>query len=71
VFGSGATARRLPALLRSLGDRVGLPGGLAGLGVERSRLPELAARAMTDMCMDTNPRPMVETDVVRLYERAL
>lgn len=71
VFGGGATARRLPAMLRSLGDRVGLPRGLAGLGVERSRLPELAERAMTDMCMDTNPRPMTETDVVRLYERAL
>jgi len=71
VFGGGATARRLPSLLRSLGDRVGLPRGLSALGVERSRLPELASRAMTDMCMDTNPRPMAEADVVRLYERAL
>lgn len=71
LFGSGASSRRLPALLRDLGDRVGLPGGLAGLGVERSRIPGLAAMAMTDMCMATNPRPMTEADVVRLYERAL
>ena len=71
TFGGGATARRLPALLRSLGDRVGLPSGLAGLGVERARIPELAARAMTDMCMATNPRPMTEADVARLFERAL
>jgi alcohol dehydrogenase len=71
VFAGGAAGRRLPALLRALGDRVGLPRGLAGLGVERSRIPELAARAMTDMCMATNPRPMTEADVVRLFERAL
>jgi alcohol dehydrogenase len=71
VFGGGASGRRLPALLRTLGDRVGLPRGLSALGVERSRIPELAARAMTDMCMATNPRPMTEADVVRLYERAL
>ena len=71
VFGGGATGRRLPALLRSLGDRIGLPRGLAELGVEPARIPELAARAITDMCMDTNPRPMTEADVSRLYERAL
>jgi alcohol dehydrogenase len=71
LFGGAATGRRLPALLRSLGDRVGLPRGLAALGVDRARVPELAARAMTDMCMSTNPRPMTEADVVRLFERAL
>ena len=71
VFGGGATGRRLPALLRSLGDRIGLPRGLAELGVEPARIPELSARAMSDMCMDTNPRPMTEADVSRLYERAL
>jgi len=26
---------------------------------------------MTDMCMSTNPRPMTEADVSRLFERAL
>jgi alcohol dehydrogenase class IV len=67
----GPTGGGLPARLRALGDRVGLPIGLAGLGVERSRIPELAARAMTDMCMATNPTPLTEADVVRLYERAL
>ena len=71
VFRVGATARRLPALLRSLGDRVGLPRDLSELGVERDRIPELAAGAMRDMCMDTNPRPMTEADVRRLFERAL
>lgn len=75
VFGGGAaggtTGGRLAARLRTLGDRVGLPRGLAGLGVERARIPELAARAMTDMTMATNPRPMNEAAVARLFERAL
>ena len=71
LFGGASTGRRLPALLRSLGDRVGLPRGLSELGVDRARIPELAARAMTDMCMSTNPRPMTEADVSRLFERAL
>lgn len=70
VFG-GATGRRLPALLRSLGDRVGLPHGLGEIGVERSRIGELAARAMTDLCIETNPRTMTKADVIRAYERAL
>lgn len=71
IIAPGASARRLPALLRSLGDRVGLPRGLAGMGVERDRLPDLARRAMADLTMTTNPRPMTEQDVIRLFERAL
>jgi len=71
VFAPGASARRLPALLRRLGDRVGLPKGLAALDVERERIPDLAARAMSDLTMTTNPRPMSEQDVARLFERAL
>ncbi len=71
ILAPGASARRLPALLRRLGDRVGLPKGLAALGVERERIPDLAARAMADLTMTTNPRPMTEQDVARLFERAL
>ena len=71
ILAPGASARRLPALLRSLGDRIGLPKGLGQLGVERERIPDLAARAMADLTMTTNPRPMTEPDVIRLFERAL
>ena len=71
VFRIGATSRQLPSMLRTLGRRVGLPAGLATLGVEPARIPELAAMAMRDMCMATNPRPMTEADVRGLYERAL
>lgn len=71
IVGGGRGGRPLRALLRALGDRVGLPRGLAELGVERSALPDLAARALDDMCMQTNPRPMRHADIVACYERAL
>jgi alcohol dehydrogenase len=67
----GRPGRALPGMLQAFGDRVGLPRGLAALGVTRSRLPELAERAMADLCMTTNPRPMSTADVIRAYERAL
>ncbi len=57
--------------LRSLATRIGLPRGLAALGVERASLPSLVEGALADMCMATNPRPMSGADVLSLYERAL
>jgi alcohol dehydrogenase len=71
ILSPGASARRLPALLRRIGDKVGLPKGFAALGVARERIPDLAARAMSDLTMTTNPRPMSDADVRQLYERAL
>jgi alcohol dehydrogenase len=71
ALGRPGSARAVPAALRRLGARVGLPKGLAALGVERADLPELADGALADMCMQTNPRPMTRDDVVAVYERAL
>lgn len=65
--GAHAAIRRM----RDLGRRLGLPRGLGALGVDRDRLPALAAVAVKDLCMDTNPRPLDVDDVVRLYEEAL
>lgn len=71
VIGGGADGRRLPRMLRAIGDRVGLPRGLAALGVTRSQLPALVERALADMTMSTNPRPLTAADVTAIYERAL
>ena len=67
----GGQAARLPRALRALGDSAGLPRGLSALGVTRERIPELVPLAMADFCMATNPRPLSEADVARLYESAL
>ena len=71
LIGGGSDGRRLPRMLRSIGDRVGLPKGLAALGVTRSHFPTLVERAMADLTMTTNPRPLTAADVTAVYERAL
>lgn len=63
----GSLARRL----RAFGRRVGLPSGLAAAGVGRDLFEALADRAMADLCMTTNPRPMTRTDVIAAYDRSL
>jgi alcohol dehydrogenase len=61
----------LPARLRAFGRRVGLPSGLAAAGVSRDMFEAIAERAMADLCMTTNPRPMSQADVVRICEASL
>ncbi len=41
------------------------------LGVRRSDIPELAEKAMQDVCMITNPRRLTRQDVEEIYEKAL
>ncbi|MFI5283273.1 MAG: iron-containing alcohol dehydrogenase [Candidatus Dormibacterales bacterium] len=71
ILGRTSDGRSLPRLLRSLGDRVGLPRRLGELGVTRSDIPALTERALNDMTMTTNPRPLTGADVSAIYERAL
>jgi alcohol dehydrogenase len=59
-------ARRITALMRS----AGLPTRLADCGVSRSILPLLAEEAATQWTARFNPRPVAETDLLRLYESA-
>jgi alcohol dehydrogenase len=71
IVGGSPDGRRLPRMLRALGDRVKLPRGLAALGVNRGHIPELTARALVDMTMSTNPRALTGSEVTAIYERAL
>jgi len=71
IMGGASDGRRLPSLLRGLGDRVGLPRRLRELGVSASHIPALTERALGDMTMTTNPRPLSGADVSAIYERAL
>lgn len=70
-LGVAGGPRALPRALRALGDRVGLPHGLGDLGVTRESIDQLVPGAMADFCMVTNPRPLSEADVARLYESTL
>lgn len=63
----GSLPRRLTAFAR----RLGIPSGLAQAGVTRDAFGALADRALADLTMTTNPRPMTRDDVMRAYERSL
>jgi alcohol dehydrogenase class IV len=62
----GAPDARIAALNRDLG----LPEGLAAMGVTEAQLPAIAAAAMKDHCHATNPRRAGEADYFALLQEA-
>lgn len=64
-------ARALAAYIRSLADRVGVPKGLAALGVTEADIPLLTKSTLHDACLTTNPRLADENDVRRLFVAAM
>jgi alcohol dehydrogenase class IV len=71
----GVPAREVALLLaervRELADDVGLPKGLAALGVTEAVLPQLARTTMKDACLATNPRAADARDIEALFRAAL
>ncbi|WP_280481046.1 iron-containing alcohol dehydrogenase [Nocardia cyriacigeorgica] len=76
----GIDTRRMPAheaaeqlaeRVRALGDEVGVPKGLAALGVRADDIPTLARTTMNDACLATNPRATEIADIEALFRRAL
>ena len=61
----------LADLVRSMGDKVGIPRGLGELGVRECDLETLAKNAMADACLTTNPRPASPQDLTALFRAAL
>ncbi|MDQ1006211.1 alcohol dehydrogenase class IV [Streptomyces sp. V4I23] len=64
-------AAQLADLVRGLADDVGVPKGLASLGVAEWDVPVLARTTMKDACMATNPRDVAVQDVEKLFREAL
>lgn len=56
--------------IAALNDDIGLPGGLAAMGVARDQLPGIAAAALLDHCHATNPREASESDYMAILEEA-
>jgi len=50
---------------------LGIPAGLAALGVTHAHLPRLMDIAEKDLCHETNPRPCTRADFERLFLAAL
>jgi alcohol dehydrogenase class IV len=57
--------------LRTLKRTIGVPAGLAAVGVRAEHLPRLVDIAAADICHQTNPRACTADDFRRLFERAL
>jgi alcohol dehydrogenase class IV len=51
-------------------EAAGAPRSLRSLGVERKDLPELARRALKDVCIVTSPRQADEKDLQSILEKA-
>ena len=64
-------ANLLADLVRDIGDRLGIPRGLASLGVAESDVDTLAKNALDDACLATNPRPAAHDDLAALFRAAL
>jgi len=63
---SDVVQERLAAML----DAAGAPRSLRSIGVKREDLPELARRALKDVCIVTSPRQADEQDLLAILERA-
>jgi alcohol dehydrogenase len=57
--------------IEKLATDVGVPRGLAELGVRDEDIPRLAVTALQDACMSTNPRPADEEQVQAIYRAAM
>lgn len=63
-------ADRLRAAVEMFRREVGITATLGSLGVEKLSIPALAALAITDACLATNPRAMMLRDLEAIYESA-
>jgi len=61
----------IPQAIRDLNARLGLPTGLAALGVQRDWFDRIVRGAMVDHCHKTNPRIATEQDYIDLLSASM
>lgn len=64
-------AARLGEAIHGMSARLGLPTGLAAMGVERGWYDRIIAGAMADHCHKTNPRIATEDDYRRMLDASM
>lgn len=57
--------------IEKLSKDVGIPAGLAELGVTEDALPKMADMALADACTPGNPKPPTKEDIIAIYKEAL
>jgi len=64
-------AEWVAAEVRRLADELGVPRGLAEIGVTEADVPKLSSMTMVDACLSTNPREADLADIEALFRAAL
>lgn len=64
-------AEKCVEAIRKLSQLVGIPAGLADIGVKESDIPALSDNAIKDICCLFNPRKITIDDIRRIYKEAL
>ena len=57
--------------VRKFQEEAGIPTIIPKGNVEKNDVPELARKALEDVCIVTNPRPVRLEDVIAIYQEAL
>lgn len=65
-----ASASDIPAAITDMNARLGLPSGLAAMGVDSAWLPAVIHGALQDHCHPTNPRAASAEDYAQMLEAA-
>lgn len=59
------------AAIKQLSQRVGIPSGLAELGVKAEDFSKLADQALVDACTGGNPKVPSKADIIAIYNKAM
>jgi alcohol dehydrogenase class IV len=70
TMGLGGPAEVAPAI-KALNQRLGLPSGLAAMGVKPEMFPQIIEGAMADHCHKTNPRTPTSDDYAVLLKQSM
>src|SRR5450432_956653 len=71
LLGGAAEPLACASAVVELRAQLGLPSGLAAMGIQSSHLEALADLAYADACHQSNPRPCSRDDLLTLYEASL
>jgi alcohol dehydrogenase class IV len=71
LLGGSADEGGCSTAVRELRRKIGLPEGLAAVGVRAEQLAALADKAIDDACHRENPRPCTRDDLLTLYQASM
>ena len=65
------SAQDIPAAIRDMNARLGLPTGLGAMGVQAAQFEQIVTGALADHCHKTNPRIASAEEYRALLEQAM